>query len=374
MQLLSIFGKQQKSEVDEIGQFRSSPNNLKLTFQPYWDENPYQKLLVENLANLGVKMVGMDISISSAIKGQKPDILHLHWLHPFIASRSSNIVFSTVKSIKFIIILLLLKLAGVKIIWTAHNLKSHDSLYPLLDGICTSIVAKLAQAIIVHGETAKYEIATKLKVRNKDKIFVVPHGNYSGYYENSIDRVAARKLLNIPSTNLVFLFIGLIRPYKGVLEMIEAFKHLHYDKLQLAIAGKVSSDELHSQISQKSENSNIMFIPGFVPDNQLQVYMNACDIVVFPYQEVLTSGAAILAMSFGKACIAPRMGCFQDVLDDSGAFLYDPDIKTGLFQAMTCAIQNRNNLLNMGMYNQQLVTQWSWDRIAQKTLDVYLQC
>lgn len=367
------FGKQQKIELDEIDKVRSSSRKLKLTFQPYWHENPYQKFLVENLMDLGVQMVEMNISINSLLQGEKPDILHLHWLHPYIASRNLNLTFSAIKSVRFLFTLMLLRIAGIKIVWTAHNLKSHDSLYPLLDRVCTSIVARLAQAIIVHGETAKSEVTTNFCLQNQDKVFVVPHGNYSACYDNYIDRVEARKLMNIPSTSLVFLFLGLIRPYKGVLEMIEAFKRLHGNNLQLAIAGKVSNDELAKQIKQ-SENTNIMFVPGFVPDDRLQVYMNACDIVVFPYQEVLTSGAAILAMSFGKACIAPRMGCFQDVLDDSGAFLYDPSSEDGLFQAMNCAIQNSSSLLNMGKYNQQLTTQWNWDKIAQKTLDVYLQC
>ncbi len=374
MQPAPIFGKQKRSGIEETIKGHPSTSSLKLTFQPYWDENPYQKLLVENLVILGIQMVDMNISISSLVKGKKPDILHLHWLHSFIACRVPNPIYSAVKLIRFISILLLLKLTGVKIVWTAHNLKSHDSVYPLLDGICTFMVAKLAQAVIVHSDTAKTEVATSFHLHNKDKVIVVPHGNYSGYYENHIDRVEARKLINIPNTSLVFLFLGLIRPYKGVLEMIEAFKRLQDDKLQLAIAGKVSNNELHQQISQQSENSNIMFVPGFVPDDRLQVYMNACDVVVFPYQEVLTSGAAILAMSFGKACIAPRMGCFKDVLDDLGAFLYDPNIEEGLFQAMSCALQNSNNLRKMGKYNQQVVTQWNWDKIAQKTLDVYLQC
>jgi len=60
--------------------------------------------------------------------------------------------------------------------------------------------------------------------------------------------------------------------------------------------------------------------------------MNACDVVVFPYQEILTSGAVILAMSFGRACVAPRLGCIQDVLDDKGAFIYEPSNKAGLFK------------------------------------------
>ncbi|WP_242482112.1 glycosyltransferase, partial [Trichormus variabilis] len=67
---------------------------------------------------------------------------------------------------------------------------------------------------------------------------------------------------------------------------------------------------------QKIDNEpNIKFIPGFVPSEKLQIYLNACDVVVFPYRDILTSGAVMLAMSFGRACIAPRKGCIAEVLD-----------------------------------------------------------
>jgi len=46
----------------------------------------------------------------------------------------------------------------------------------------------------------------------------------------------------------------------------------------------------------------------FIPDNDIQIYMNAADIIVLPYLDILNSGVAILAMSFGKPVIAPRTG------------------------------------------------------------------
>ena len=352
----------------------SGENALQVVFRPYWLENPYQKLLIEQLVNLGVEMGEGNSSSISLIKGQTPDILHLHWLHSFFAA--PNTVKSLINTVNFLGRLVILRLTGVKIVWTAHNLKDHENQRPFLDRICTTLVAKLAHAIIAHCKAAKCEIATTLNLRNKDKIFVVPHGNYTGYYENNINRLEARKVLDIPNSSFVFLFLGWIRPYKGVFDLLDAFNQLHIDEVQLVLAGKtLNDDELTEQIRQKTEgNDNIKFMPGFVPDNKIQVYMNACDVVVFPYRDVLTSGAVILAMSFGKTCIAPRMGCIQEILDDSGAFLYNPDIEEGLFQAMNSALQNSADLVRMGEYNQKSAAQWTWDSIAEKTLDVYRQC
>lgn len=351
--------------------------NLKAMYAPqFLGSNPYQEKLAEYLVNLGIQVEGIDsrkIFLPTVVRRWSPDILHLHWLHKYFeAPNAPNALFRLVKFISGIVIL---KLMGIKIVWTAHNLKNHENLYPLLDRICTSVVARLADAIIAHCQAAKCEIATTLQLRNKDKIFVVPHGNYTGYYENKIDRVEARKALDIPNSSLVFLFLGTIRPYKGVFELILAFKQLHNKEVQLVIAGEALNDELAQQIRQKIEgHDNIKFIPGFIPEEQIQVYMNSCDVVVFPYRDVLTSGAVVLAMSFGKTCIGPRRGCIGEILDNSGAFLYNPDIEEGLFQAMNSAVQNSGNLLSMGDYNQRSADQWSWDRIAEKTLEVYQQC
>lgn len=349
-------------------------NRLKVVFQPYWAENPYQKLLSENLMKLGVQ-IGEVNSGDRSLMGQIPDILHLHWLDALFQFRVQSTLMSLLRLIKFLTKLFLLRLRGVKIVWTAHNLKNHEKLYPLLDRICTSVVAKLAHAIIAHSETAKKEIASTIRFINQDKIFVVPHGNYVGYYVNNIKRLEAQQALDIPNSSFVFLFLGLIRPYKGVLELIEAFKQLHHNQVQLVIAGKTLNNQLTEQIRHKiADHSNIKFIPGFVPDDQIQVYMNACDVVVFPYQDLLTSGAVILAMSFGKTCLAPRKSYFTEVLSDSGAFFYNPDTAEGLSQAMNCAIQSKSELLSMGDRNLQMAEQWNWSRVAKMTLDVYTQC
>lgn len=347
---------------------------LKLIFLPLWtSDNPYQKLLIEQLEKLGVEMGEENTRTISLLGQQKPDILHLHWLHPYF--QGSNQFYSLFKVVKFIGKLALFRLAGIKIVWTAHNLKNHESLNPLSDKLCTALVAKLCHAIIAHCESAKDEVISTFYLKNKDKIFVIPHGNYVNFYQNSISRAEARRQLHILESTLLLLFLGGIRPYKGVIELIESFKHLRQDGLQLLIAGRPLNNEFGELVQQKiAGQDNIKLIADFIPETQVQVYMNACDVVVFPYRDILTSGAVVLAMSFGRACIAPRKSCMGEVLDRSGAFLYDPDEESGLLQAMSNAINMKADLLDMGKHNRQLVEKYSWERIAGMTLDVYQWC
>ncbi|WP_414620693.1 glycosyltransferase family 4 protein [Calothrix sp. CCY 0018] len=364
-------------ELDRIVEQVSRTNNLKAIFLPVFDTiNPYQEQLIEHLVDLGMQIEKGNPSnylIPTVIKEGKPHILHLHWLHPLFVR--SNWLKSLIRLTILITELYILRLMGVKIVWTAHNLKNHDSLYLKFDQICTRFIAKISHGIIAHSHTAKAEIIKTLDIKDRNKIFVVPHGNYIGYYDNNIGRVEARKKLNIPNQKIVMLLLGSIRSNKGVLELIEAFKRLKQEKVELLVAGKPANKEFEQLIKQKiSEHENIQLKSGFVPDEEIQTYMNACDVVVFPYQEILTSGAVFLAMSFSKPCIAPRNCCLGEVLDHDGAFLYNSDCQDGLLQAMEYVINNQSKLINMGKHNLQLAEQFNWSKVADMTIKLYRNC
>jgi glycosyltransferase involved in cell wall biosynthesis len=86
-------------------------------------------------------------------------------------------------------------------------------------------------------------------------------------------------------------------------------------------AGRPINESITKEIALAIDGDlRIKFLPGYVADDDVQVHLNACDVYVLPYQRVLTSGAAVLAMSFGKPCIAPRTGCVTDILKEEGAF------------------------------------------------------
>lgn len=348
-------------------------HHLKVIFLPWWSRNPYQKLLVEHLQNLNVDVKTFSnkgkIFLTSEVVRWRPDIIHFHSLYPFYLS--SNPIALVVKFLLFFTQIIISKLVGIKIIWTVHDLKNHENIEVRAERIYSIFLALFADAVITHCERAKQTVIQSFYVRNKDKVFAIPHPHYVNHYENTIDRETARKTLDVADAKLVFLFLGLIRTYKGVPELIDAFKQLKQDAVYLVIAGK-ASEELTQQIQQQVRDCHqIKFMPGFVADEQMQIYMNACDAVVLPYRDILTSGSAILAMSFGRACIAPRRGCISEVLSDIGGFLYNPEEANGLLYAMKDAIQYKSQLERIGDRNRQVVEQWSWDSFARTTLQIY---
>ena len=89
-------------------------------------------------------------------------------------------------------------------------------------------------------------------------------------------------------------------------------------------------------------------------------------------RDFLTSGAVILAMSFGKPIIVPAIGCMLDILDIKGSIMYNPLEKESLLKAMKKTLGA--DLKRMGEHNFELAKQFSWDDIAKRTYDVYREC
>ena len=347
----------------------------RVVFMPWWPTNPYQDLLTGHLEALGARVTGAygTFSLPFSVVRRRADILHLH--APYRAALASSAPKAALKLAIFLVGLAVLRLTGVKLVWTVHDLRNHENWYPRLDRVCTVLVARLCHAIIVHCETAGRGVAGALPRGGREKVYTVPHGNYVGYYEDEVGWAEAREALGISGSEVVLLFFGLIRAYKGVPELIDAFGRSCREGARLLIVGRMANEELAETIGrQVAGHEDIELVLGFVDDDRVQVYMNACDAVVLPYRNILTSGSVLLAMSFGKACIAPRAGCIGDVLDDSGAFLYDANEEDGLRRAIDRAIRQRDDLPRLGAHNRKLAEQWSWDRIAGMTFDVYRKC
>lgn len=371
-----VGGKEIPSKSQErstIHPVTAMERNTSVVFWPYWPDNPYQDLLAHSLEQLGVKMTlcsSGNRSMRSSMGEQKPDYIHFHTLYYlFVAPTSLK---AWLRSFRALFWLLTLKFSGITVIWTVHDLQNHDNRNPAVDWFFSFCCSRLAQGIILHSERIQQQFMQRFRIPSTQRLHVIPHGHYIEHYPNQMLPAEARHSLNLKADRLTFLFLGLIRPYKGVPELIAAFQSLSTLPAQLAIAGKPASSEIDREIRELVQGKhNIHFWPTYIEDDQIQRYMNAADVVVFPYRRVLTSGSIMLAMSFGRACIAPQQGGIEDVLDSSGAFLYDSRQPGGLVQAMQSAMKSQDLLKGMGEYNYKKAQQWNWQDIAQQTLAVY---
>ncbi len=331
-------------------------------------KNPYQRALGLALHPLGVRVRRLPLRWNVLKLMRGVDVLHIHWTSGVVNNPLWKVAVGyPLLAMQFI----LLRLSGRKIIWTVHNLEGHECHRPLQNWVGSVLIGVLANVVIVHGKNAREIVAERFLI-NRSKIAVIPHGNFIGLYPETSRRSSARDGFKLSPDKKAVLFLGHIRPYKGVENLIRAFNSVADPKAVLLIAGRPLDDDYQESVERLiAGNPRVIFFPGYVAADRIQEFMLAADVVVFPYKEILTSGSVLLAMSFGKACIAPMLGCICDVLDDGGAFLYEERGVAGLEWALRDALSAPKRLGIMGEYNKAKAQQWSWKRVAEATAQTY---
>jgi beta-1,4-mannosyltransferase len=300
--------------------------------------NPYVRLLGNALqhAEPGVHCAYeevLDGALVSRWQG-RADILHIHWAE--LQYRSWSAMRSARKLAGLLLALERARRAGMHIVYTAHNVRRHDDALTRLDALADSGLYRLVDAVHVHDEEAKRELLLSLQPR---QINVIAHGNYIGAYPDTCTAQEARRKLELDDGSFVFLTLGQIRPYKGIDELITAFRSVGGDSVRLIVAGHPHDDAYAASLTALARaDARIRLHLRFVPDEDIQYYMHAADICVLPYRAGTTSGAAILCLSFGKPVIAPDAWPFRPLIQSGSGLLYtsQPD---GLRSALALAPQ-----------------------------------
>jgi beta-1,4-mannosyltransferase len=304
------------------------PGPITVGFVPWWPQNPYQLLLRESLRNLGIRIIGNPpLSILKLLIFRDGlDIIHLHWPH--------DLYYKNYWKLPYVVFLLLMyRLLKNNIVWTVHELTFYETRFPLIDKLFVKFLFKICHSIIVHSKFSANEIRSKYKFQHN--ISISKHPSYLGYYPNTVSRKNARDKFSLPSDVITILFFGYIKPYKGVEDLIEEFKKIHNEKLHLIIAGNTLNDEIKNKIISLAKNDiRVTTDLRYIADDEIQYFMNAADIVAFPFRYTHTSGSALLALSFGKPVIVPRIASLPEYIPEDVGVFFDPALSGSLAGAL----------------------------------------
>jgi glycosyltransferase involved in cell wall biosynthesis len=264
---------------------------------------------------------------------KRGDVVHVHW-PSFLYGGATTKPAALFQFLRFVALLLLMRFKGAGLVWTAHNLLPHDpSPIPAIDVLARKLVIALSDIILIHGPSAA-EVLSKRFPGVTSKLLVIPHGNWIGFYPISEDREACRKRLGLTPRDFTYVFFGLCKPYKNLHGLVEAFKSIE-GAVSLVIVGRFQDEAYHEEIVQLiGDDERISLVPSFINDEDVHRYLLAADAVVAPYREILTSGTAMLAMSFGRPLVSVRKGFLIDVVSEQNGVLYNPDDPRGLSAAM----------------------------------------
>lgn len=211
------------------------------------------------------------------------------------------------------------RLRGMKLLWTANNLGSHERHHPRLERWLWSFFLNSVDAFVTHSEAGASAVRAYHAALRQTPHFVVPEPHFRSLRHDDVDRDGARERLGLPRSARVALFVGRIRPYKCVEHLISVFSTCSGDDLRLIVAGRPHSSDMARRVEQAAgQDRRIELVLEHVPENQLQYYFFACDLVVLPYREIFLSGAALLALSYDRPIVVPRLGALEDLAQEMG--------------------------------------------------------
>jgi glycosyltransferase involved in cell wall biosynthesis len=346
----------------------------RIVFLPIWgklnETIPQQqmKAIRENggLAQYGVP--GTLFPLTRSALRFKPTVICLDWIHQY--SLAPGLIQSLIKSILFALDIILVKLLfRPKLIWTIHNLQHHDLRPRGIERWISAFFASHCTRIRILGSGVEQTVADYLKIP-VSKCTVLPEGPYIGWYPEGQSRESARKELNINNNDRVWLYLGNLRPYKGVEDLMEAFLKTEPKGHQLIIAGNPWNKGYAGSLFEKAHgHDNIRIHAKSVPDDKLQTFFAAADLVVLPFRHVLNSGSVLLAMGFGKAVVAPEIGLIPFRLRSQPQFLFN-DQNSLLSILEKTEHMTLEELKEMGVENRRQALLYTWDDFAQFVLNL----
>ncbi|MCW3089822.1 MAG: glycosyltransferase [Ferruginibacter sp.] len=247
------------------------------------------------------------IIVGNELKKLRPDIIVVKYWMPFMGPCLGSIVRIVRKN------------RHTKIICIADNIIPHEK--RLGDTVFTKYFVKPVDAFITMSE----KVLTDLKQFAPGKpARLVAHPLFDNFGEN-ISKEAARAELKIGNDDLIILFFGFIRKYKGLDMLLEAIKLLHEDALhssfpmpKLLIAGEFYEDrKIYDELMKTPGiREHLIIKTDFIPDSEVKYFLCAADLVVQPYRSATQSGVTPLAYHFEKPMIVTNVGGLPDLVPD----------------------------------------------------------
>lgn len=339
---------------------------MRVAFLPVY-ANPYQRLLADGLALHGVEVEMLpelpEASWLQANRG-RVDVIHYHWLYGLYMAR-----FRTPWRVRaFIERLRLARELGYRIIWTAHNVMPHrDSLAPLHARIRRLMMAE-ADAVITHCQAGRRKLLARFP--RQGPVDVIPIGTYGGVYPVTVGRESARARLGIDRGAFVYLFLGNIAAYKGLEHFAAVFREVAAPDDVALIAGRDRDARVVARLRRTAAaDRRIRLHAGYVPDDEMQYFLRAADVMVAPFARILTSSSVIVGLSYGLPVVAPDLGCLPELLSNGGGLIYRHKDPKAL--ARTLAEAKTLDLEAMSRAAQDTADALRWDDIAAQTATVY---
>ncbi len=346
-------------------------------FTPAKTRNPFYAGIPETLKSWGWKCEYTtdwnDLAVKAKSRHFAREIIHFHQLDPLYHSKTGDLEETRRNASTLIGHLKSLKDAGAVLVWTKHNPYPHNRRYFDIDQALIREAAGLMDRIVVLGSYCRNMMK---EYADPQKIIVLPHQSYDGFYGPRVSRETARERLGLDPERFIFGNLGEIRPYKGLETLIEATQRLAGESPNgkapmLLISGKPGPPDYVERI-KSAASEHVVVHAQEIADADMPVWLGAMDAAVFAFKDIWMSGSLILAMSYGVPPLVPNIGALSEyVHDEDTGFQYRHEDTEHLVERMS-AMQHSPLLEHMRYMCGVFAKKNTIQQVARTYADLYL--
>jgi glycosyltransferase involved in cell wall biosynthesis len=257
-----------------------------------------------NLAALALRLIFL-----------RPDVLHVQFL-PLVP-----------RGIPFEMWLLKLARAlGVRVVYTVHNVLPHDSSAALRERYRN--IYQFADQLIAHDEHTRKKLGDEFGIPAA-KVRVIPHGPLFDEPPEAGSALRERERLGIAAEACIVVCQGIIRPYKGIPFLLDAWKKVAaaHPNAVLRVVGTGDADLLdgiRAKVKELGLEKSVLLDLRFLTVDEVRSCLDAADVLAYPYKDITTSGALLTGVNYGKAVVATALPAFELLLENERNSLLVP--------------------------------------------------
>jgi beta-1,4-mannosyltransferase len=278
-------------------------------------DNPFIKLISEELKVFDIEEQTVLFRFYDLYKSRNDvSLIWIHW--PNALWRSNVKLIQCIKVCLFFVKFYFAKYCGYKIVWSAHNVLPHGKQDSKFELFMRRFIAKSTDLVIGHAVNTEQMLAEKKII--PEKYVLAVHGHYEEEYK-LFNRKITRESLGFQADDKIILLKSNGKNFEDAKLFLDEAAGTVLTNVKILLIGQNIATDIE-----------YVFIKGFVSDKDLAAYMRICDLVCLPYQNITTSGAYFLALTFLKPVLAKESLFFLGHTTKKSSFLYTDEASLAL--------------------------------------------
>ena len=222
-------------------------------------------------------------------------------------------------------------------------------------------------AVIAHSEHGARRLRDEVGLP-PEAVWRIPHGAFDYLTRQPSEQQLPAELAAVEGP--VILFFGLLRSYKGLDLLLEAFQRMEGAELWIAGMPRMPIEPLRAAAAKAA--GNVRFIPRFISDPEIPAYFRRADVVVLPYREIEQSGVLYTALAFGKPIVLSSVGGFAELAAEGAARAVAPNDPRALAIGLEALVADPAERARLAAAAAAAAAgPYSWNQIAARTTELY---